>query len=278
MAHQDETTYPYTNLFDTALRAAQAVDLKPFAAPGGRAFAPVPRGFELKEVTDPALLPPHPKAAVVVDEKQALIDYVNRFRDERTVLFADVDAGAVEAVLDYHGGSDSGLEGPWSGPRLHKATLKLRESEEFARWNAFQGALHDQEAFAAFLEENATDIVEPDAASMIELAREFSATVGAKFDSKVDLSNGDRRFRYETETQVSETIRVPREFIVSIPIWQGEEPEPLRAAFRYRASAGGLKLGFEWRRVEYRRLALFRLIAHAVAEGTGAPVYLGRAS
>ncbi|MBY0423055.1 MAG: YfdQ family protein [Parvularculaceae bacterium] len=276
MAATEETTYPYTNLFDTALRAAKAVDVAPFGAPGGRSFVALPRGFELKDVSDPALLAPHPAASLVFDERQALVDYVNRFRDDRSVVFADVDAAAITAEIDYHDPCGSAALNS-TGARRHKATLKLRESEEFRRWDAFEGALHAQAEFADFLEENASDIGEPDPATMIELAREFSATVGAKFDGKVDLSSGDRRFRYETETRVAETIRVPRGFVVQIPIWAGEDAEPLQAAFRYRVSAGGLSLGFEWRRVGYRRLARFRLIAFAVAEATGAPVFMGRA-
>ena len=276
MSNSDETIYPYTNLFDSALRAAKAIDLAPIETPGGRAHIALPRGFELKDVTDPGRLDAHPAAKIVVDEKGSLIEYVKRFREPGTVLFADVDKGAIEAAIDYHLGSDD--KDATTGARRHVATLKLRESEEFRRWNAPSGQVLDQAEFAEFLEENAGDIGYPEPATMIEIAREFSATIGAKFSGKVELSNGDRRFHYETETRVEDHIRVPREFTVSIPIYQGEEPMPLRAAFRYRVGGGGLKLGFEWRRVEYQRLALFQQIAVAVAEGTGAPVYFGRSA
>ena len=265
----------YTNLWETALAAAAAAQhTKVFDTQGGQQKVLLPNGFDLRDVTDPARLATHAEAAIVVDDKQALADYVNRFREPGTALFADVDSSEIVAALDYHLPSDG--KDVASGARKHRATLKLRESEEFQRWNAFEGELHDQAEFADFLEENAVDIADPDPATMIEIAREFSATVGAKFDGKVDLSSGDRRFRYETETRVEDTIRVPKQFVVQIPIWCGEEAEPLVAAFRYRVAAGGLKLGFEWRRVEYRRLARFRAIAVAVAEATGAPVFMGR--
>lgn len=265
----------YRNLFETALTAAKAVSMKPIDGPDGRKYAPVPKGFELKPLEDDAYLHPHAAARIDVDEKQALIDYVNRFREPGTVIFADVDAGAVSAVLDYHLGTE-GKEDCAPGARQHVANLKLRFSEEFERWNKIAGELLPQTEFALFLEENAGDIAEPEPAAMIELARDFAATADMKFSSRVDLTNADRTFHYENETKVDERIKVPKHFALDIPIYQGEDPITLKALFRYRVAGAGMMLGFDWHRVVYQQLALFKEIAFAVAEGTGAPVYLGR--
>lgn len=258
---------------ETVLAGARMAD--PLAVlEDGRAFILTPPGFCAKEITDPHLLPPRIKQAVTLDTRAALCAYVNRFSDGRSVIVADIDAGKIHGLLDYHGDS---LDGGLSAQAVaHRATLHLRDSEEFKRWNAIQGTLQEQAEFAAFLEENAEDIADPDPTVMIEISRDLEATQDVTFKASNRLENGDRAFIYETETKTKGDIRVPREFKLSIPLYQGEEPVTLRCAFRWKVSGGGLVLGFEWRRVEYMRQAFFQQIATQVAEETGRPVFFGR--
>jgi hypothetical protein len=129
---------------------------------------------------------------------------------------------------------------------------------------------------AAFLEENAVDVVDPEPAVLIEISRDLEGTQGVTFKSSTRLENGDRSFVYETETRAKGDIRVPREFTLEIPLYEGEEPTSLRCAFRWRISGGALQMGFQWRRVEYQRRAHFAQIANAAAEATGRPVFFGR--
>ena len=263
------------NFFKTALAAAQAARFdETLKTLGGREYALVPDGFKMQDVTDSRWLQPYPAAAIIVDEREALAAYVNRFAEPGTILVADVDAGVVAALIDYH--LEPQEMGAATGPRLHTAELRLRPSEEFARWDGFEGELHPQAEFARFLEENACDILHPESATMIEIAHDLSAMEGVKFASKVDLRNGNRRFHYENETKVDGDIVIPARFTLNIPLYAGEAPIALEALFRYRVAGSGLVLGFEWRRVEYLKLSHFKQIAFAVAESTGRPVYLGR--
>ena len=153
----------------------------------------------------------------------------------------------------------------------------LRKSEEFQRWDEFEGALRDQADFARFLEENSSDIYAPDPATMIEISRDFEATVGQTYKSAIRLDNGDRRMVFESDTKVANDVIIPEKFTLSIPIYNGEEPDLLTCLFRWRAAGGGaVKLAFQWHRVEYQRRAHFALIARTAAEETGLPVYMGR--
>lgn len=244
----------------------------------GRARLLVPDGFKLADVDDPHRVPPYIQQKVVVDDRASLVAYVNRFSDERSILIADYDAGVIGAMLDFH--STNLDHGPYEplgpGPCEHKAALVLRPSEEFTRWSAIQGKRLPQAEFAAFLEENATDIVRPEPAVMIEISRDLEATQGVTFKSSTRLESGDRAFVYETETRTRGEVQVPREFTIEIPIWHGEAPVPLRCAFRWKIEGGGLVLGFEWRRVEYQRRADFAQVATKVAEATGRPLVFGR--
>ena len=243
----------------------------------GRRYAFVPDNFNLEDISDPYRLPPHITQRLVVDDADSLTAYANRFSDERSVIIADLESLTILAVLDWHS-SNRDVSAFASGPCSHRAALKLRSSEEFTRWAAMENNLHGQMEFAEFLDENSTDIVDPDPAVMIEIARDLEATQGVAFKAGTRLQTGERSFRYETETHVKGDLVVPQRFRLAIPLFFGEEPTEIEASFRFRPNPDGLKLGFVWRRVEYVRQAKFREIAYRVAEATGLPVFQGRES
>jgi uncharacterized protein YfdQ (DUF2303 family) len=264
-----------TDALNTAIEAARLADPL-FDGPHGQRHIALPETFKLHNVSDPHALPPHIIQAVTVDERASLSAYTNRFSDTRSILIADYDNGTISARLDWHGDN---MEGELQAePGQHTCTLRLRPSEEFTRWNKVQGKLMTQAEFAAFLEENATDIVDPEPTTMIEISRDLEAVQGVNFKSSTRLESGDRTFVYETETKTKGDVKIPREFTLHIPLYQGEDATHIRCALRFRVEAGGLFLGFEWRRVEYQRQAYFRQIATTAAEETGLPLFLGRAA
>lgn len=257
---------------EVALKAARLAS--PVIAQGDRAYAFVPDGYSLKDISDPARLPDRVRQSVAFDDRASLVAFVNRFSNADTVLFADFNSLTITAAIDFHTSNEPQVE-----PRAVDFTAKLTllPSEEFLRWDKMEGVMHPQEAFAEFLEENAVNIHTPDPATMIEISRELEASIGAVFKSKVSLENGDRSFVYETETKTKGDIAVPRAFTLLIPLFNGEDPEFLEARFRFRPSPEGLALGFVWHRVEVKRRAFFNEIASLVSDATGRPVFNGRA-
>ncbi len=239
----------------------------------GRQYIITPDGFRLNDVSDPHRLPDHIRQSVTVDDRDSLTNYINRFTDERSILIADYDAGLIRAHLDWHHDNRNALAPQQAA---HKATLKLRDSEEFARWAAMEDKLHPQEEFALFIEENVADVIDPDHSVLLEICRDLEATQGVAFKSGTRLQSGDRAFKYETETHVKGEVKVPTEIALSIPLYNGEPPTDIRAKFRFRPTPQGLFLGFRWHRVEYQRQATFGAMATQIAEDTGLPVYFGR--
>lgn len=259
---------------DVALTAARLAD--PIVdGDHGQRFALLPKGFEVREVPTPDRLSPFIKQSLTVDKADSLATYANRFSTAASVLIADIDSLSVHACLDWHEHNKADV--PLAvGPRRHTATLRLRESEEFKRWNEIENQMIDQMTFAEFLDENAADIIEPEPSTMIEIARDLEATQGVNFKSSTRLQTGERSITYETETHTKGEMKVPTQFTLQIPLFVGEAPIDIVASFRFRPRADGLKLGFVWRRVEYRRQAEFEAIATRVAEATGLPVMFGR--
>ncbi|PCJ05221.1 MAG: hypothetical protein COB16_16115 [Rhodobacteraceae bacterium] len=260
------------NALDAGIDAARL--LKPtITLDDGRVHAFVPSGYTLKDISDPNALPNFIAQTVTVDDRDSLTAYANRFRDDRSIIVADYDAGEIIAQLDWHQDNERGLERQHSS---HKATLKLRNSEEYDRWNSMEGDMHSQEEFALFIEENVCDVSNPDHSVLLEICRDLEATQGAKFRSGIRLENGDRTFVYEDETQVKNDLTVPTEISLEIPLYNGEAPVKILAKFRFRVTPSGLQLGFRWHRVEYMRQATFREMAVLTADNTGLPVYFGR--
>lgn len=275
MADKTDTDHRRTaSLDELILAGARARPI--FDTSGGQQHALVPTGYALQRIDDPTRTPDFAAAAVEVDDCASLVAYATRFRTRRSVLIADIDALAITAHLDWH---PSNLEDvlPHEGGRdAHRVTLKLRPSEELTRWKSMEGKLHEQDEFARFLEENAADVLMPDAATMIELSRDFEATSGQVYKSSVRLDNGDRQLRFETETRAANDVVIPAEFQLLIPLYNGEEPQTLRALFRWRAHDGAVRLGFQWHRLAYVMQAQFNLIATRTAEETGLTVFHGR--
>lgn len=237
---------------------------------GGRRFAVTRDGYTVKEVTDyPQLpLPERVEQAPTFVDGDSLASYVQRNITSNSVMFASRAGQVCKVVIDYHGADNTpaGCE--------HVATWTLEESEEFQAWNRWEGQLHSQAEFIQFLEENVQDVVEPDGASLLELARDFSAIKNVNFKSSVRLDNGDRQFTYQDETAVSDQITVPTRLVLSLPIYEGEEQVTLECRFRYRMREGGLFLGYEFHRARPVLNAAFRAAITRVAENTGlVPLY-----
>lgn len=268
-----DTTHAHPReALDAAIDAARIAN--PIITPAdGREHALVPHGYALHDVTDPHRLPPMIRAAVTMDDRASLSAYANRFSDTRSILLADIDKGTIRACLDWHHNNEAGLAPQHA---THRATLQLRDSEEFKRWDEMEGEMHPQTNFAMFLEENVSDVVNPAPSVLLEICRDLEATQGVKFRSGVRLDNGDRTFVYQDETHVKNDITVPTEITLSIPLYQGEAPIEAKAKFRFRPTPDGLMLGFRWHRVKYQRDATFTEIAHKIAEETGLPAYFGR--
>lgn len=261
---------------ETVLKAARLANPIYFG-PSNRQYLALPDGFKLHELPDDGRLDPWPVQRVTVDDRASLSSYANRFSDDRSIIIADYDELTISARLDYHRHNQDPDEGR-SGPDEHSVTLKLRPSEEFTRWNAFvkQGFVN-QETFARFLEENSTDVLRPDPATLIEIARDFEATVGQTYKTSTRLDNGDRRIVFETDTRATNDVVIPQKITLRIPFYNGEEPSDIEAHFRWRGSNGGAVIfALEWHRVEYHRRAHFNAIAFTAAEETGLPVFLGR--
>ena len=164
----------------------------------------------------------------------------------------------------------------------HRATYVLRRSPEWLLWERADlehGGMMDQEQFAEHIELCADDIVEPTAASMLELAQTFHAKKGVNFRSANILANGEQQFTYEEDLQATAgtggKLEVPREFKLALRPFDNGEKYAVTARLRFRLTGSKLSLGYKLVRPDVVTRDAFDLLAGHIATESEVEVFRG---
>ena len=262
-----EVVHELIKLADAAL-FAQIVDL-----PDGRVF-----GIRRDDVVIDNLTPNHkqevlqPKivvANVSLQTAASLSDYVNRFKNEHSILFADIDSDSLVAAIDYHNAPKDGAD-PAARLGLHNATLSLPFSDEWATWTAQNERLMSHVEFATFLEENSIDIVTPAGTDLLEICRDLQVRIDVSFSSSVRMGDTTSiSYQKDNDAATKNNIQLPVSISISIPVYFGENPVTLRAWMRRQITDGKLKLGFKLNRLEAIRQAEFNRVVSQIKSNVG---------
>lgn len=243
----------------------------------GREFLIVPAGAAQSEISDEHQLkvtpPRYIKQSVTVQTSDSLVDYVNAYKGDHTLLFANIEANTIVAQIDYHAPAKA-------SNAAHRASLVLPFSEEWGCWTAFSGKLKPQLEFARFIEENAAEIRAPVAAELLEVVRDLQAHRKVNFTKAVRTSSDNENFEFQDETKTTTRggIELPTQFKLGLPVYFGEPETELFAFLRWAIDAdkGGLSLGIQLHRAEHVRQAVFKQIVLGVSDRTGCPAVFGR--
>ena len=227
------------SIIDAAVAAAE-----PTRLPAGEFFhVIVPAKASREEIDTEFLLeePRRHRGMTAHHQDDSFSRFVARYQQSPTLLYADVDAFKVTAVFND---SSSDVAG-WSD---HRAVLTLRKTPQWLLWEKHDGELLGQVQFAEHLEDGALEIVNPDAATLLELAQTFHAHTGVQFKSSQMLASGERKLQYEeTTTAIAGTkgdIQVPKEFELGLEPFEGAPSYKLTARLRFRINNGQLAIGY----------------------------------
>lgn len=251
-------------------------------ADDGREFLIVPEGMSKHDIPDEHGLkrtePRYLAQAVTLQTVDSLVVYVDRFKGADTILFADISANAITAVVDFHTAAKGDKHAPEPRRAAHRATMTLPYAEEWKTWTGIHGHLKEQIEFARFLEENGGDVTAPTGAELLEACRDLQAHRKVNFVKAVRTATDNESFEYsdDTEARTRGGIELPTKFQLKIPVYFGEPPTELYAFLRWRLDEGALKLGVALHRAEHVRQAVFKQIVLAVGDRTGCPVVFGK--
>jgi len=241
-------------------------------------YAVIPQDSQLLSLKDyqfPFGVPPERiQANPKFQDQTSFCSYVNTYKDHRTRILADVSAAAFTALIDYHG---AGAE---MKPEFvsHRATFALTVSEQWKLWIGYHDKLVPQAEFAEFLEDNRADIIDPDSATLLEIAKDLQAKSDVNFASKVNSSNGAAVLQFEETIKTTVTtgrIEMPESFTIKIPVFFGEAAVEIPARLRFRISDGKLKFQYKLYRPAEIKQHAFDVTRGEIADSTTLEVLLG---
>jgi hypothetical protein len=227
--------------------------------------------YAVKQLTPEFEIAPKPafvSGGPQVATTQSLVDYVNRFKTDNTVIFADLDRAKIVACIDYHSEGSKA-----AGLRKHHAVLQLTHSKEWKTWNGVDEVMMEQKKFARFLEEHKLDIMSPPGAALLEMVLDMEKGVQMRVARKM-ASAGSDRGQKGSEMMIDGT-ELPPVWLLNIPVYTGEPIVDVTAYARDEIDDGKLMVGFKLSKVETVIENELTRIAGEIAHATGVPVMLG---
>lgn len=256
-------------------KGASERNKSPIPLPGGAQGFIIPEGYELKRVEplEPEL--PRIKQRVSMRDLASFTSYINRYKSEATRIFgmtgqqSSSKQALFSAIIDYHAKGRPEY-------CAHGVSYAPVYSEQWKRWTT--AAAMTQPEFAEFIEENRKDIVEPVAASLLDIVSKFRAKKTVDFDAVVYQQNGDLTLGYseKTEHQGKQGIVVPQTLSLGIPVFFKGEVYSVPVFLRYRLQEARLSFSVKVDRPEYIEQDAFDHLVASITEATETEVYIGQ--
>lgn len=179
--------------------------------------------------------------ATVFDAESFVLHLTKHNLPGETEVWADIEARTITAVYN----ASSAIE---AGHGDHRLVLQVRRTVAWLAWTKLNAKLLGQTEFAEHLEQRAQDVVEPDGASLLEIAQTFQANRSLAFESGRRLSDGNVKLQFAEETTAAAGSRgelsIPDRFILGISPFEGSPGYRLQANLRWRIQGPNLSLGY----------------------------------
>lgn len=227
-------------------------------------FMVIPKHLEIHDLEHMLVNPMRKKGDVRVIDPDSFAEYFDNHADESTLLTASEQNLTIEAVIDHHGKNIPG----WCD---HILTMKLQRSKDWDKWVRHDGQVMSQTAFADFIEEMDYTIVEPSAASIIEIVTKIRLVCDKKFESKVNRTDGSVTFSYSDEIkQESGQLKMPTQMIVNMKPFKGAAAADVLVRIRYRLENASIRFVYQMVRPDAIVEEAFESVVANVEKLTGA--------
>mgnify|MGYP001548272996 CR=1 FL=1 len=204
-------------------------------------FIAVPHDYTVHDLERFQLNPNRQRSAPVFRVAQSLCDYINRHGDEYiTTVESSVKNWTIKAILDDHN-PDSDRPGwqEWT------PSFRAQFSPQYLAWRNIHATGMSQIKAGHFLEERAVDVIEPDAATIMDMVMSFDALKKVTFRQSSRLHDGQRQFQYMEENEARGAVTLPERITIRVPVFDGLEPDIVLVRVRYRIDDGSLVFQFE---------------------------------
>lgn len=243
--------------------------------PDGRHYAIVPDGYDLVDALPVAQAPERPKALVKLRDAASFIRFFKDHSERRSRVYATMEPARFLAVFDeFDDNEGEGMAGQadW---REFRAVFEVPASREWNLWMAANRKQMSQVGFAEFLQDNLPDVITPDGTTLLEMALNFEAAQTGTFVATQRLQNGSHNLQWKADNNAGGTVQLPELIVLSIPVFENEEPSEITARLRYRVKEGTLSIWYEMVRPHKVLEAAFRATWARIAEEAAATILLG---
>lgn len=238
----------------------------------------IPSSFNVASLEEFQLSPSRIRQNANLISPGSLIAYITRFRDERSVVFADKTKTRIVAVLDFHKNAESAHWGE------HKAVYSCPFSDEWKAWSACDSNKMDQIQFAEFLENNINCVAPisdnysgPSGTELLEMVLAFQETRKVEFKSVTRLSDGTRQFTFNDDKTGGGNTKIPEKICLAISPFHNGTKYQIDVRIRYRLRDGELVLWYEL--IEPKKIiedAFQEIVVDMEAQlGNDLPIYEG---
>lgn len=257
----------------------------------GDPYIVIPSGMNVAGLA--AMFPPaRIKSQPALRDAESFVAYVNRFKTDNTMVFADLTleensiVGALfVAILDYHG----------PAPELkaarcnHMATFRTLNTPEWLTWMEMDRENFGQVEFAEWLEENLRLFTKPEGSSapsgaeLLELVQSLHGHANARFTGTTRLQTGAYSASFEEDIEVrgggsalnQDKVALPKEVVAGIAPFQGGPAYEVHARMKVRVTDRRLTLRLETADVPKIIMDSIILLLQQVEAQTGIKPLLG---
>jgi len=221
-----------------------------------------------------------------------MVAHVLRFKDGDSALFCQPDK--IVAIYDYHRPlklteQEPAELAPGFGREQiarwgrHGASYAPTLSPEWVAWVKGAGKAYKQVEFADFIDEHTTDVAGPKegrevptAADLATMALTLRVTSEDVLDSTINRTTGEQMLVMKREHNTTGSTKLPREFDIEIPIFEGGARYRIPCAFRFRKSGdGGASFAWVVRGADRLIREAFTDMAKRIAAQTQLPLFMG---
>jgi len=255
---------------------------------------------DLKALSDKYLPAPERRTGTFfMGRTQSLIDFVNRYKTDDSVLYAkgkvkdNTISADVRAIFNPH---PEGSDDTKAGHGDFAAQYQFPIAKELQRWIENNAEVMDQQSFASFIEDNVSDMLDPlfldkekiealtkflggkpaDPIRMIELARGLEVRVNETVKNQGRLQSGEMQMVYSIEHNGTDgqPLVIPAFFIIGVPVFEGGEPYKIAVRLRYRVYAGKVSWSYELFKIEQTFDIAFNDALAEITKNTGLPLFI----
>lgn len=193
-------------------------------------------------LADHASAPERRKGTITTHDLASFVALTNRDKRPDSVIFADVNARAMVAVLDFHGPADK-------DPRFceDRVSYGFTFSPQYIAWTRACSGPIDQKTFARLIDDRLSDIADPGSDEIGALAVEYAKRRGVTFatiadllvftrtiatkstsatEEQIDVTTGDVSIQFtkkgDAKTPDGKPVTPPRAFALRIPVLNGD--------------------------------------------------------